>query len=315
MSGGPSDEQLVEASAYGDVEAFAQLVRRYTNALCAIAYDVTGDYHLAQDIAQDAFVKAYRSMSSLRQPGKFASWLYTITMNLSIDHKRVQARKSKLAALAAVDSETQSYDRYEQQELRLDVRRALGQLDDISRTILLSYYISEMTMPEISRMLDMSVAAIESRLRRSRKQLKESDLSAWAVQYGKGAANDKLVVRVMERIVKQAGQFYIPVSNAKRSTDWFVTQLGLALDHNGHIRLPSGQTLFIIEVSNDVLAQRSEEAMPMLHFSIESTSSFYAALLDRGIRAQFQERSSIAGEHILFFDPDGNCFGASVSQS
>lgn len=308
------DVNLVQAAAGGDVEAFAQLVRTYTNAVCAIAYDVMRDYHLAQDIAQETFVKAYRSLPDLQHPDKFGSWLYAIATNLSIDHKRSQSRKSRLRgeleAIAAAETEVQSEDRLLQQEMRLDVRQALDGLDATSRTILLSYYVSEMTMPQIGRMLDMSVSAVESRMRRGRKALKESHLSAWVSGYGSHEASDKLVARVMDQIIKQAGQFYIPVANKSRSTDWFVNQLGLSLDHNGHVRLPSGHALFMIEVNDVVLAERAASPLPVLIFSVESTEVFYQAIVGQGIRAVREEQAGDAGETVIFFDPDGNRYGA-----
>ncbi|WP_164779457.1 sigma-70 family RNA polymerase sigma factor [Paenibacillus kobensis] len=308
------DERLVLAAAGGDVDAFAELVRNYTNAVCAIAYDVMRDYHLAQDIAQESFVKAYRSLQSLQQPGKFGSWLYAIAMNLSIDYKRSQARKTRtydqLESMEAAERKPSADDRLLQQELRLDVGLALDHLDETSRTILLSYYISEMTMPEIAGMLDMSVSAVESRVRRSRKTLQSSHLSAYARQYGNRGASDKLVMRVMDRIVKQAGQFYIPVSDRSRSTAWFVTHLGLSLDSNGHVCLPSGQALFMVHVSDEVLAERSQSAIPVLVFSVEDTAAFYQAIIGQGIRAVRESSPEMAGELVLFYDPDGNCYGA-----
>lgn len=172
------ETDIIIAAASGDVEAFAELVRTYTNAVCAIAYEILRDYYLAQDIAQESFVKAFRSLHGLQQPERFGSWLNSIALHLSIDHKRSLTRKSRLheelGQLALRENEPQADDMIIRQEMRLDVKQALQKLDVTSRTILLSYYVSEMTMPEIARMLNLSVTAVESRMRRSRKLLKEN---------------------------------------------------------------------------------------------------------------------------------------------
>ncbi|MFB9324607.1 sigma-70 family RNA polymerase sigma factor [Paenibacillus aurantiacus] len=307
------ETNLVIAAAGGDMEAFAALVRTYTNAVCAVAYNLLRDYYLAQDIAQETFLKAYRSLNDLQQPEKFGSWLYAIALRLSIDYKRSAARKfrlqEELGQLASHEDKRYAED-FTRHEMSLDVEQALQQLDDTSRAILLSYYVSEIKMPEIARLLNMSVAAVESRMRRSRKLLKESHLSEWADHFRRGEATDKLVGRVMERLVKQAGQYYIPVSNRDRSKAWFVHVLGLSLDRNGHVMLPSGHCLFLIEVSEAVLQERAVSRIPALVFMIEDADRFCRAMEEQGIQT-FREALPGAGQtQILFFDPDGNRYGA-----
>lgn len=310
----PLEADLVLAAAGGDVGAFAELVRAYTNAVCAIAHDLLRDYHLAQDIAQEAFVKAFRSLQTLQRPERFGSWLYAIALHLSIDHKRSLARQSRLQGeleqLALRENEPQADDLIMRQDMRLDVRQALQQLDATSRTILLSYYVSEMTMPEIARLLDMSVAAVDSRMRRSRERLKEHHLSAWADCFRKRDASDKLMVQVVERLVKQAGQYYIPVLDRARSTEWFIRVLGVALDHQGHVMLPSGHCLFLIEVSETVLRQRASSSLPALVFMIEDEERFCRAMAEQEVRVERCASSAAAPIRVFFFDPDGNRYGA-----
>ncbi|MBB3112871.1 RNA polymerase sigma-70 factor (ECF subfamily) [Paenibacillus phyllosphaerae] len=309
-----SETNLVVAATGGDMEAFAELVRIYTNAVCAIAYDLLRDYHLAQDIAQETFVKAHRNLTSLRHPEKFGSWLYAIALRQSIDHKRSIARKiqmqEELGQLALREERRYAEDGMIRHEMSLDVKQALEQLDQTSRTILLSYYVSEIKMPEIARMLNLSVAAVESRMRRSRNLLKERHLSDWAAYFRRHEATDKLVGPVMERLVKQAGQFYLPVSNRARSKEWFVRVLGLSLDHNGHVMLPSGHCLFLIEVSEAVLQERSSSKNTGLVFMIDDADHFRQAMEEQGVPT-FRETIQGTGQvQILFYDPDGNRYGA-----
>lgn len=302
--------KLVQSASGGDVEAFADLVDLYTNAVCAVAYGVLRDYHLAQDIAQEAFVKAFRALPDLKQPDKFGSWLYAIATRLSIDLKRKQNRDLRLRdKLIADRSDASIEERVLQSELRLDVWEALAKLDDRNRTILLSYYISEMSMPEIAQELNVSVSSVESRLRRNRKLLKENYLAAWAAHFGNREAVEKLVGKVVERIIKQAGQYYIPVSDRTRATDWFVGRFGLALDHNGHLLLPSGHVLFLIQVNQPVLASLTSSDLRVLIFQAEDSAALYEALKEQGIRVEKGEQTGNAGASFCFYDLDGNRFG------
>lgn len=306
------ETELVIAATRGDVEAFAKLVRKYTNAVCAIAYDILSDYYLAQDIAQESFVKAFRSLHNLQQPERFGSWLYSITLHLSIDYKRSLTRKSRLQEEIGqlLENEPQTDDLILRQEMRLDVRQALQQLDATSRTILLSYYVSEMTMPEIARMFNMSVSAVESRMRRSRKLLKENHLSAWAGHFRGQEASDKLVVHVVERLVKKVGQYYIPVLDRSKTAEWFVNVLGLSLDYNGHVMLPSGHCLFLIEVSQAVLQEFVSSKLPVVVFMIEDEDQFFQTMEQQGVQIMREAAPGTGEMRVFFFDPDGNRYGA-----
>ncbi|XEC97704.1 sigma-70 family RNA polymerase sigma factor [Paenibacillus tarimensis] len=304
------DINLVQSAANGDIEAFAALVRTYTNAVCAVAYGVLRDYHLAQDIAQETFVKAHTVLHTLKQPEKFGSWLYSIATRLSIDMKRKQSRDSRLRDKLKKNHIIHTTEpSILQNELHLDIMEALDKLDDMNRTIVLSYYISEMSMPEIANAMNLSISAVESRIRRNRKLLKEDYLAAWEMYFGNRQSTETLVAKVVERIVKQAGQYYIPVSDRTRSTDWFVGHFGLSLDHNGHLQLPSGHTLFLIEVNESVHSDRIDSQLPVLIFLVEDPVTLYEILREQGIQVEKGEQTGIEGDSFFFFDLDGNRFG------
>lgn len=93
----------------------------------------------------------------------------------------------------------------------------------------------------------------------------------------------------MERIVNQAGQYYIPVSDRGKSTEWFVSVLGLSLDHNGHVMLPSGHCLFLIEVREAVLRERASSILPAVVFMIEDEDQFCLAMEEQGVRTVREE--------------------------
>jgi RNA polymerase sigma-70 factor, ECF subfamily len=94
VSGGlpsPSDPDLVARAAAGDSSAFQALVERHRTMVYRVAYQFAGNHHDAEDIAQDVFLKVYRSLNRFRQDAQLTSWLYRIVMNACIDYKRRHA--------------------------------------------------------------------------------------------------------------------------------------------------------------------------------------------------------------------------------
>src|SRR4051812_20373503 len=103
------DTLLVREAQRGNRAAFEELVRHYDSAVLRLAMHLTGSEHEAQDIYQEAFLKAYKSMGSFRFECSFYTWIYRIVTNLCLDHLRKrQVRKED--APVATDSEGQSYD-------------------------------------------------------------------------------------------------------------------------------------------------------------------------------------------------------------
>jgi RNA polymerase sigma-70 factor, ECF subfamily len=107
------DTQLVREAQRGNRAAFEELVRQYDQAVLRLAMHLTGSEHEAQDIYQDAFLKAYKSMANFRFECSFYTWIYRIVTNLCLDHlRKKQVRKED--APVTVDSEGESYDLLQQ---------------------------------------------------------------------------------------------------------------------------------------------------------------------------------------------------------
>ena len=85
------DSELITRAAGGDPTAFQALVERHRSMVYRVAYQFAGNHHDAEDIAQDVFIKVYRSLDKFRQDAQLTSWLYRIVMNACIDHRRRQA--------------------------------------------------------------------------------------------------------------------------------------------------------------------------------------------------------------------------------
>ena len=179
-----NDVQLIHSVLSGDEEAFTALVRKYQKSVHALAWRKVRDFHIAEEIAQDTFLQAYKNLATLRNPNQFAGWLYVIANRLCL--KWLQKKKSPIQLLentSVVEIEESSYNRYvsEQREMEAAERRheiveeLLEKLPESERTVVTLYYLGEMTAKEIGNFLGVSVNTIKSRLRRARERLQAEE--------------------------------------------------------------------------------------------------------------------------------------------
>ena len=123
------DTKLIRRTLEGDDRAFGFLVDKYKSAVCALACRKVGNYHDAQDIAQEVFIRAYRSLPTLKHYENFAAWLYTITANCSCTWLRKHRREDSVP-LSNADSELAalSVNTYTASSIRASVRDAVNTL-------------------------------------------------------------------------------------------------------------------------------------------------------------------------------------------
>ena len=178
------DVQLIHRVLSGDDKAFDILVGKYQKSVHALAWRKIGDFHYAEEITQDAFLQAYKKLSTLKNPHQFAGWLYVIASRLCIDWMRKQKpAMQSLENTRMEEIEEVSYRQYvsEQQRTRSAERRheivkkLLEKLPESERTVVTLYYLGEMTTKEISKFLGVSAKTISSRLTRARKRLKQKE--------------------------------------------------------------------------------------------------------------------------------------------
>jgi RNA polymerase sigma factor (sigma-70 family) len=170
------DDLLVQRCINGDRDAFGVLVDKYKDAVCGLAYSKVRNFHDAEDIAQEAFIDAYRSLPSLRHPHRFSSWIYTIVANRCRMWARKRHRES--IAFASMD-EPELKENLRDQALRenrkvqvLDsVLDAINGLPESSRLVMTLYYINGLTCKEIGEFTGTSINTIMSKLRRARARL------------------------------------------------------------------------------------------------------------------------------------------------
>ena len=178
------DAQLIQRVLDGDDTAFSALVKKYQRSVHALAWRKIGDFHIAEEITQDTFLKVYQRLSTLKAPQSFASWLYVITAN----HCKAWIRKKRtwiqsLEDTSSTQLEKSTYsghiiaenERMTKETQREVVKKLLAKLQESDRTVITLYYLGGMTYEEISKFLGVSVGAIKSRLHRARQRLKKEE--------------------------------------------------------------------------------------------------------------------------------------------
>ena len=178
------DVELIQSSLAGDENAFAKLVRKYQKQVHALAWRKVGDFHVAEEITQDTFLRVHKKLSTLKDPRRFAGWLYRIAARQChawLRKKRIQTQALEDTDLELIEGGTYSqYIAEEQEKAAIEaqrdiVQRLLARLRESERTVVTLHYFGEMTCEEISRFLGVSASTVKSRLRRARLRLKKAE--------------------------------------------------------------------------------------------------------------------------------------------
>ena len=178
------DVAIIRRVLAGDETAFAELVNKYQKPVHALAWRKVGDFHIAEDITQDTFLKVYQRLSTLKDPNQFSGWIYVITANLCatwLRKKRIQTQPLEGTDTTMIQED--AYSRHVTEERRSTaveaqrevVKKLLAKLKESERTVMTLHYLGEMKVEEISRFLGVSASTIKSRLRRARNRLKEEE--------------------------------------------------------------------------------------------------------------------------------------------
>ena len=179
-----NDFALIQRVLEGDDNAFTLLVNRYQKAIHTFVWRKIGDFHTAEELTQDIFLKAYKKLSLLRPPYHFLGWLYVIATRHCIAWMRKkQEPTTSLDAMPAAELEDLSYTAYEAtraetadlEHQRDLVKRLLQKLPESERTVVTMHYLAEMPCEKISEFLGVSPNTVKSRLHRARKRLGAQD--------------------------------------------------------------------------------------------------------------------------------------------
>src|SRR4249920_2141508 len=183
-----SDAQLIaRALVADDRHAFAELVKRHQSTVRACLRKLTaGNHALADDLAQDTFVLAWRNLRSFRQEARFSTWLYRIATNCWLAHGRKRReellgdRDAQLADDEGADTGGAAHaDHARDASLRIDMERALATLSEAERAAIVQCYHNDLSHEEAAVVLDCPVGTVKTHILRAKLKLK-SRLSAWA---------------------------------------------------------------------------------------------------------------------------------------
>ena len=177
------DKQLVQQAAAGDTAAFETLVERYQQQVYHLTLRMVGNDADAQDLAQEAFVRAWRGLGSFQFTSQFSTWLYRLTSNICIDFLRAQKRRKVVSLTMLQDDEDKQWELPdgdplpEQRMIDREEREALGRafraLDPDYRQVLWLLYFEDMSHKEAAAVMGRSVHAAETLAYRARAALKQ----------------------------------------------------------------------------------------------------------------------------------------------
>ena len=179
-----NDVDLIRRVLDGDQSAFTTLVNKYQRSVHALVWRKIGDFHIAEELTQDVFLKVYKRLSTLKRPELFPGWLYVIATRDCVSWLRKKQLPTKsLDAMSTAELEEICYAQYEAdrgeatviEHRRELVKRLLQKLPESERTVVTLYYMAEMKSEEISLFLGVSSNTIRSRLRRARERLAKEE--------------------------------------------------------------------------------------------------------------------------------------------
>jgi RNA polymerase sigma-70 factor (ECF subfamily) len=180
-----SELDLVRRCQAGDAEAFDELVTRYRTRVFSMIYNMVHSEQDAWDLAQDSFLKAWKSIKRFRGRSSFYTWIYRIVMNVTIDWLRkkhvkgagaefddaIQLKEVDPASKTVPRAEALPYETMERDEIRTRIDKAIAQLSPEQRAVILMKEIEGMQYHEIAETLGCSIGTVMSRLFYARKKL------------------------------------------------------------------------------------------------------------------------------------------------
>lgn len=205
------DEQLVRRAASGDAEAFGQLVGRYKASVHAYILSRIGDFAWAEDIAQETFIAAFTGLRRLREPGRFGAWLRAIADNMCALWFRRAERDERLRQRTVAMHEHRLDEKEAALPLEEVVLDALALLSPRDAAALTLYYCDGLTQRECAEFLGVSTKAVESRLYRARRRLREEVIGMAERTLKDHSPDDSFDAGVLEeikRLVEVVGADY-----------------------------------------------------------------------------------------------------------
>ena len=218
------DVALVRHTLAGDETAFATLVEKYRKQIHALAWRTIGDFHIAQDITQETFLKAHQKLGALKDPERFSGWLNAIATRRCLAWFREKRLNVQLSEnICSTTERNDPYSGYlvgEQakeasQELCEIVKKWLTKLPENERTVITLHYFDGMLCEEIAAFLGVTTNTIKSRLNRARNRLKKNESLVHS------AFDDFQTFAILSEAVKTKRKIRVGISAATENGEQF----------------------------------------------------------------------------------------------
>src|SRR5215467_6726355 len=173
-----SSEDLIRRARNGDDEAFRLIFERYIRPIISFIYDMVGKRELAEDLAQETFVRAYKNLKSLRDEARLSTWLFGIAKNVARESLRSRIRDERRVDLDDApeselrDGEALPEDRLLNKELNGVIQVALGALDEDKRVVFTLKILHQQSYKEIARITGSSIPKLKTDLHRARAEMR-----------------------------------------------------------------------------------------------------------------------------------------------
>lgn len=171
-----SDQQYINEIIEGNSSAYAVLVDRYKNLVYTLALKMVRNHEEAEEIAQDTFVKIYKSLGNFKGESKFSTWVYRVTYNTCLDRLKQLKRKQQVEYIEDFDpAQTRSIERtvevIDEKEINQKIHHCLNLLPGEDAFLLTLFYFEEQSLEEISKVIGTNANNVKVKLFRSRKKL------------------------------------------------------------------------------------------------------------------------------------------------
>jgi RNA polymerase sigma-70 factor (ECF subfamily) len=168
------EQQLILQAKEGDHEAFRCLVERYMKLAYNIAYGFLSNHHDAEETAQEAFIRVYESIASFRGDAEFATWLYRIVMNLSLNRlKRTRRRRELHVDPPAMDAMPEHSDPSGSLDLAGHIERALHELPLLQRAAVILRHMDGLSTKQVSKILRCSEGTVKTHVFRGLEKMRQ----------------------------------------------------------------------------------------------------------------------------------------------
>ena len=172
-SGAADEQQLILLAQEGNHEAYRLLVQRHMKRAYDVAFRFVGTHEAAEDITQEAFVKAYHSLPRFRGEAEFSTWLYRIVTNLSLNTVKQTKRRVKYEVKDASPETVHSIEQLpESGEAALYIERALHELPTLQRAVVILRHIDGLSTAQVSNILRCSEGTVKTHLFRGLRKLR-----------------------------------------------------------------------------------------------------------------------------------------------